>query len=151
MRIISSLWNVGDLQPLEADKLLMGLERLMAEQHLYRLIALLFLEEYRIQLEVMLKDADCARICSRVLKVIIRESQKENDTFIIRGILGLIFTYYWIDDKYKRLLYLNPEVYQCDIWKKHDFWEAAIFETTYEEMAMFSKQKGETGAETILR
>ena len=75
----------------------------------------------------MIKNDDCAKLCSRVLKSIIKQCQKENDTFIIRGILGLIFTYYWTDDKYKKLIYLNPDVYQCEIWKKNDFWEAAIF------------------------
>ena len=106
----------------------------------------MFLQEYRIQLEVMIKDDSCAKMCSKVLKSIIKESHKEKDTFIIRAILGLVFTFYWIDDKHKKLIYMNPDVYQCDIWKKNDFWQAAIFQTTYEEMALFSKQKGETGA-----
>ena len=76
------------------------------------------------------------------MRSILKESMKENDTFIIRGILGLAFTFYWNDEKYKKLIYLSPDVYQCEIWKKYDFWEAAIFETTYEEMALFNKQKG---------
>ena len=94
----------------------------------------------------MIKDDNCAKNCSKVLKSILKESHKQNDTFVIRGILGLIFTFYWTDDKYKKLLYLSPDVYRCDIWKKNDFWQAAIFQTTYEEMALFSKQKGETNA-----
>ncbi len=151
MRIISDLWNIEVVSSEFVNGKLAELEKYMSQEHLYRLIAFIFLEEYRIQLEVMIKNSNCARVCSKVLRVIIRESQKQNDTFIVRGILGLIFTYYWVDDKFKRLIYLNPEVYQCQIWKKHDFWEAAIFQTTYEEMAMFSKQKGETISETMLR
>ena len=44
----------------------------MTEHHLYRLIGLLFLEEYRVQLEVLIKNSSCARMCSKVLKSIIK-------------------------------------------------------------------------------
>lgn len=60
-------------------------------------MAFIFIEEYRLQLEVMIKNVNCAKNCAKILKTIIKESQKENDTFIIRGILGLIFTFYWTD------------------------------------------------------
>ena len=133
------------------DNKLDTLEKYLSQHHLYRLIALIYIEEYRLQLEVMIRNGKCAKLCSKVLRSILKESMKENDTFIIRGILGLAFTFYWNDEKYKKLIYLSPDVYQCEIWKKYDFWEAAIFETTYEEMALFNKQKGQTQAETILR
>jgi len=51
--------------------------------------------------------------------------------FVVKGVLGLIFTFNWLEEKGKKPLYQNGDVYHSDIWKKGDFWEAAIFETTY--------------------
>jgi len=85
----------------------------MAEHHLYRLIAFMFIEEYRVQHQVIIKSINNAKICGRVVKTIINESYKKSDVFIIREMLGLLFTFYWIDGKSKKLLYQIPEVYQC--------------------------------------
>ena len=62
-----------------------------------------------------------------------------------------MFTFYWNDEKSKKLLYLCPEIFQCEVWRRNEFWSAAIFEKTYEAMAGFSVEKGETQAETTLR
>lgn len=62
--------------------------------------------------------------------------------FILRGLLGLLFTYYWIDNNNKKLLYVEHSIYKNSIWKKQDFWDAAIYESTYEEMMSFGAQKG---------
>lgn len=80
----------------------------MAEHHLYRLIAMIFIEEYRLQHEVIIKSANNARICGKIIRAVLKESQKKNDVFIIRGLLGLVFTFYWIDDKVKKLIYQTP-------------------------------------------
>lgn len=76
MRIISDLWNIDDISSEFVNGKLTELEKYMSQEHLYRLVAFIFLEEYRIQLEVMIKNGNCARVCSKVLRVIIRESQK---------------------------------------------------------------------------
>ena len=61
----------------------------------------------------MLKDNNSAKNSAKLIKTLIKESQKKKDTFVIRGLLGLVFTFYWIDDKTKKLLFLSPEIYQC--------------------------------------
>ena len=72
--------------------------------------------------------------------------------FTIKGLLGLAFTFYSIEnEKAKKLLYQLPQISHSEVWKREDYWEASIFESTYEEMANFSIQKGETQAETLLR
>jgi hypothetical protein len=75
----------------------------------------------------MIKNIESARTIGKLIKVLLGESLAKNDVYIIRGVLGLLFTFYWIDDKNKKLLYQNIDVYQSDIWKKYDFWEASIF------------------------
>jgi hypothetical protein len=67
----------------------------------------MFIEEYRLQHEVIIKCPQKARVCAKVIKSVLKESQKSSDVFIIRGILGLIFTYYWAEDKNKKLLFLS--------------------------------------------
>lgn len=127
------------------------METYLGEHHLYRLITYLFIEQFRLQQEVLLASAAAARVCGKVVKAVLAQSLLKNDVFIVRGLLGLVFTFYWVEEKSKKLLYQNAEVGQCEVWKRNDFWEAAIFETTYEEMAVFSTQKGETQAEVMLR
>lgn len=48
-------------------------------------------------------------------------------------------------------MYQQSNIAQCEVWKKEDYWEASIFESTYEEMVNFNIQKGETHSETLLR
>lgn len=55
----------------------------------------MFVEQYRIQQQVIINDIDNAKVCGQVIKVLIVQSLKKNDIFIIRGVLGLIFTFYW--------------------------------------------------------
>lgn len=52
---------------------------------------------------------------------------KENDIFILRGILGLLFTFYWVDNNIKKLLYSEHSIYKHSLWKKHEFWDSSIF------------------------
>lgn len=46
---------------------------------------------------------------------------------------------------------------QSEVWKRDDYWEASIFESSHEEMlsffetATFNAQKGEIHSETLLR
>ena len=65
-----------------------------------------------------------------------------NDTFVVKGLLGLLFTFCGTEENSKKLLYQAQPIYSCPIWKRDDFWEAAIFESTYEEMVNLSIQKG---------
>jgi hypothetical protein len=55
----------------------------------------MFVEQYRTQQQVVINDIDNAKICGKVMKILIVESLKKNDIFIIREVLGLIFTFYW--------------------------------------------------------
>lgn len=55
----------------------------------------MFIEEYRLQHDLIIRSIKNARICGKIFRVIIKESQKKNDVFIIKGILGLVFTFYW--------------------------------------------------------
>lgn len=80
----------------------------MSEHHLYRLIALIFIEEYRLQHEVVIKSSNNAKVCGKIIRTVLKESQKRNDVFIIKGLLGLVFTFYWIEDKIKKLIYQIP-------------------------------------------
>jgi hypothetical protein len=38
-------------------------------------------------------------------------------------------------------MYIDLTVYKNSLWKKQDFWDAAILESTYEEMLSFGPQK----------
>jgi hypothetical protein len=47
-------------------------------------------------------------MCGKIIKVLLKESLKKNDVFVMRGLLGLIFTFYWNDEKVKKLIYQSP-------------------------------------------
>jgi hypothetical protein len=68
----------------------------------------MFIEEYRLQHEVLIKSFEHAKICGKVIRCVLKESQKKSDVFIIRGILDLIFTYYWSEEKVKKNIYIIP-------------------------------------------
>ena len=70
---------------------------------------------------------------------------------MLRGLLFLLFTFYYIDSNTKRHMASEPSIYKNSLWKKQDFWDAALFESTYEEMLSFGPQKDESYQETILR
>jgi hypothetical protein len=61
-----------------------------------------------VQRQVIIKSFSHAKTCGRVMKTVINESVKQNDVFIIKEMLGLLFTFYWIDGKSKKLLYQMP-------------------------------------------
>ena len=89
---------------------------------------------------------------SELVKTILDVCEKFGDVFTIKGLLGLVFTFFAIEnEKAKKLLHQTSHISQCEVWKREDYWEASIFESTFEEMANFSVQKGETQAETFLR
>jgi hypothetical protein len=46
---------------------------------------------------------------------------------VLKGILSLVFTFYFLDEKQKREMYELQSINQCDVWKREDFWQAAIF------------------------
>ena len=119
---IALLWNSEEIDVETVNNKITALETLLGEHHLYRLVALIFIEEYRLQQEVIIKSPNNAKICGRIIRAVLKESQKKNDVFIIRGLLGLLFTFYFVDEKVKKLIYLLPEIYQFETWKRNDFW-----------------------------
>ena len=69
---------------------------------------------------------------AEIVGVLLDEADEKNDVFVIKGMLGLIFTFYTTEnEKYKKLLHQNSLVKDLDVWKKNDYWDAAIFESTY--------------------
>jgi hypothetical protein len=73
------------------------METYLSEHHLYRLITYLFIEQFRLQQEVLLASAGAARVCGKVVKAVLTQSLIKNDVFIVRGLLGLVFTFYWVE------------------------------------------------------
>lgn len=119
--------------------------------HFIRVMLYLFIEEYRIEHHVLMKWENYQK-AGEIFKIMIDLCEKMGDVFTIKGLLGLAFTFYSIEnEKAKKLLYQLQQISHCEAWKRDDYWEASIFESTYEEMANFSVQKGETQAETLLR
>jgi hypothetical protein len=46
---------------------------------------------------------------------------------VLRGLLCLLFTFYFIDNNTKKQMSAEISVYKNSLWKKQDFWDAAIF------------------------
>ena len=86
-----------------------------------------------------------------MVEIFLEECEKNNDVFVVKGLLGLLFTFFSLEGNNKKLMYQMDNVKNATIWRREDFWEASIFESTYEEMVNFTSQKGETQAETLLR
>lgn len=56
-------------------------------------------------------------------KNLIDTCDKFSDVFVLKGLLALLFTFYSIkDEKSKRLMYQNPVISQCEVWKREDYW-----------------------------
>ena len=56
-------------------------------------------------------------------KILIETCDKFSDVFVLKGLLALLFTFYSIkDEKSKRLMYQNPVIGQCEVWKREDYW-----------------------------
>ena len=69
---------------------------------------------------------------TEILGIFLDECEKKNDSFVVKGLLGLLFTFFSFDGTSKKLLYQSQNISGCAIWKREDFWEASIFESTYE-------------------
>lgn len=68
----------------------------------------MFIEEYRLQHQVVIASSSHAKMCGKIIKVLLKESLKKSDVFVMRGLLGLIFTFYWNEEKTKKLIYQSP-------------------------------------------
>lgn len=49
------------------------LSKYFSKHHVYRLLGFIFIEEYRIQQEVLLQNVGCARSCGKILRIILTE------------------------------------------------------------------------------
>jgi hypothetical protein len=87
----------------------------------------MFIEEYRIENQVVISWENHEKI-GEMIKVFIENCEKFGDVFVLKGVLSLIFTYYFVEnDKPKREMSELHSINQCDLWKREDFWQAAIF------------------------
>lgn len=69
---------------------------------------------------------------AELVSTLIDEADEKKDVFVIKGMLGLIFTFYTTEnEQHKKLLYQHNLVKDVEVWKKNEYWDAAIFESTY--------------------
>ena len=84
--------------------------------------------QHQVKLEIA-----STRAIGEIMGLLLDEANRNDDVFVAKGLIGLLFTFEFNDEKGgKKLLYQLGTVCNGKIWKKVDFWDAAIFESTYE-------------------
>jgi hypothetical protein len=60
------------------------------------------------------------------------------DVFVIRGIISLIFSCYWVELEVNCFLFRHPDLSKLLMWRSAELWEAAVFEDHYEKIILLS-------------
>jgi hypothetical protein len=129
---VAQLLTAGELYEKKVKSLFELLESYLSIHHFYRFIAFLALDEYQSIHDQRITGRLTSDNYLALLRLVIDKSLRAKDIFVARSTLPILFSVCYSYDSEERFYHRHQSVQDMEIWEDRDFWEAAIFESSYE-------------------